>query len=115
MHKSSRGLERFVTEVDDDTAHGRVSRTSAKKSQEMFEAKGGWSDKVRAMDALISEVKDGKELDPRHAEAAVEFLLDEGADDLKKADFLRALSAKGETPGEIAAFVEAFLGALDFG
>ena len=61
------------------------------------------------MDALITEVKEGKELDPRHADAAVEFLLDEGADDSKKADFLRALSAKGETPGEIAAFVEAFL------
>jgi anthranilate phosphoribosyltransferase len=61
------------------------------------------------MDALISTVKNGEELDARHAEAAVEFLLDEAADDGKKADFLKALAAKGETPGEIAAFVEAFL------
>ena len=62
-----------------------------------------------AMDALISTVKEGNELDSRHVEAAAEFLLDEGADDGKKANFLKALAAKGETPGEIAAFVEAFL------
>lgn len=61
------------------------------------------------MDGLISMVREGAELDPRHAEAAVEFLLDERADEDKKADFLKLLAAKGETPAEIAAFVEAFL------
>ena len=76
----------------------------------MFGAKGGWSARVKAMDALISTVKEGTELDSRQAEAAVGFLLDEGADDSKKGAFLKALAEKGETPGEIAAFVEAFLG-----
>lgn len=50
-----------------------------------------------------------EELDQRHAEAAVEFLLDEQASDEKKGRFLKALALKGETPAEIAAFVEAFL------
>lgn len=75
----------------------------------MFGTKGGRSARVRAMDALISTVEEGVELDSRHAEAAVEFLLDETADDSKKAAFLKALAEKGETPSEIAAFVEAFL------
>ena len=61
------------------------------------------------MDALISTVQEGMELDARHVEAAVEFLLDESAELSKKADFLKALSAKGETPSEIAYFVESFL------
>ncbi|GHC47896.1 anthranilate phosphoribosyltransferase [Roseibacillus persicicus] len=61
------------------------------------------------MDTLISEVEKGQDLDERHVEASVDFLLDEGADDEKKAHFLKALAAKGETPAEIAAFVEAFL------
>lgn len=61
------------------------------------------------MDALIHEVEAGQELDDRHIDAAVEFLLDEHADDAKKAHFLQALSAKGETPSEIAEFVTALL------
>lgn len=61
------------------------------------------------MDALISMVEAGQELNARHAEAAVEFLLDGQAGDEKKGQFLRALAKKGETPAEIAAFVEAFL------
>lgn len=61
------------------------------------------------MDGLILTVKEGKELDSQHVEAAVEFLLDEGADQSKKATFLKGLAEKGETPAEIAAFVEAFL------
>ena len=75
----------------------------------MFGVKRGQSGKVESMDALISTVEEGSELDERHVEAAVEFLLDEGADDLKKGSFLKALAKKGETPAEIAAFVEAFL------
>jgi anthranilate phosphoribosyltransferase len=61
------------------------------------------------MDALLTMVENGEDLDARHAEAAVEFLLDEGANDDKKARFLKAFAAKGETPAEIAAFVESFL------
>lgn len=61
------------------------------------------------MDALIKAVDAGVELDDRHIDAAVEFLLDEHADDAKKAHFLQALAAKGETAGEIAEFVTALL------
>ncbi len=61
------------------------------------------------MDALITTVKDGQDLDRRQVEAAAEFLLDESAEATKKGDFLKALAHKGETPAEIAAFVEAFL------
>ena len=61
------------------------------------------------MDALISMVEAGEELDGRHATAAVEFLLDPQAEDEKKALFLKSLAKKQETPAEIAAFVEAFL------
>ena len=75
----------------------------------MFGVKSGESAKVVVMDTLISIVKEGVELDSRHVEAAVEFLLDEGSEDEKKADFLKALARKGETSAEIAAFVEAFL------
>ena len=61
------------------------------------------------MDALINEVEAGMELDQRHVHAAVEFLLDEQADASKKERFLEALSAKGETAPEIAAFAEALV------
>lgn len=61
------------------------------------------------MDALITIVEGGEDLDARHIDAAVAFLLDESADEDKKARFLKALATKGETPAEIAAFVEAFL------
>ncbi|MFD2303462.1 anthranilate phosphoribosyltransferase [Roseibacillus ishigakijimensis] len=61
------------------------------------------------MDALIKDVEAGADLDDRHVAAAVDFLLDERAQGEKKAAFLRALARKGETAGEIAAFVEAFL------
>ena len=61
------------------------------------------------MDALIKHVESGSELDERHVNAAVEFLLDENSDVAKKAQFLAALSNKGETAAEIANFVEAML------
>jgi anthranilate phosphoribosyltransferase len=61
------------------------------------------------MDALIKQVDAGRELDDRHIDAAVEFLLDEHADTHKKAHFLEALAAKGETAAEIAEFVTALL------
>lgn len=61
------------------------------------------------MDALIQEVEAGMELDDRHIDAAVDFLLDEHAAPQKKAHFLEALAAKGETASEIAEFVTALL------
>jgi len=61
------------------------------------------------MDALIQHLKNGQELSSREIDVAAALLLDPKADNTKKADLLRALSAKGETPSEIAGFVEAFL------
>jgi len=61
------------------------------------------------MKELTKHVKEEHELDQAQVKAAGEALLDEetAADD--KADFLSELATKGETPGEIAAFVELFL------
>ncbi len=61
------------------------------------------------MDALIQHLRQGRELDDREITVAAELLLDADAEAEKKADLLRALSAKGETPSEIAGFVQAFL------
>lgn len=61
------------------------------------------------MDALIKHVEEGNELSLREIHAATEMLLNEDVGDDKKASFLRALTAKGETAVEIAGFVEAFL------
>lgn len=62
------------------------------------------------MDALIHHLEDGQELSPREVEVAAGLLLDAGVPDAKKEHLLEALSGKGETPAEIAGFVEAFLG-----
>lgn len=61
------------------------------------------------MDALIQHLKQGQELTSREIDVATALLLDPQAANNKKADLLRALSNKGETPAEIAGFVEAFL------
>jgi anthranilate phosphoribosyltransferase len=61
------------------------------------------------MDALIKCVQSGQELAADQIVASAEFLLDENASIEKKVSFLKGLSAKGETPAEIAGFVEAFL------
>jgi anthranilate phosphoribosyltransferase len=61
------------------------------------------------MDALIHHLEENRELSPREVEVAAELLLDPAAADTKKERLLEALSAKGETPAEIAGFVEAFL------
>ncbi|MEP3214098.1 MAG: anthranilate phosphoribosyltransferase [Luteolibacter sp.] len=61
------------------------------------------------MDALITHVKNGEELSPREIEVAANLLLDPSVCDEKKERLLLALSNKGETPDEIAGFVEAFL------
>ena len=61
------------------------------------------------MDALIKHLEHGEELSPREIEVAADLLLDTSVADEKKARLLLALSRKGETPAEIAGFVEAFL------
>ncbi len=61
------------------------------------------------MDALIHHLEEKQELSPREVEVAAALLLDPAAPDAKKERLLEALSAKGETPAEIAGFVEAFL------
>lgn len=61
------------------------------------------------MDALIHHLEGKQDLSPREVEVAAALLLDPAAPDAKKERLLEALSLKGETPGEIASFVEAFL------
>ena len=61
------------------------------------------------MDALIHHLQDGRELSLREVRVAAELLLDAAVPDAKKEALLEALARKGETPGEIAGFVEAFL------
>lgn len=61
------------------------------------------------MDALIQHLKQGLELSGREIDVAAALLFDAEVALPKKAELLRALSAKGETPAEIAGFVEAFL------
>ena len=61
------------------------------------------------MDALIHHLEHGEELSPREVAVAAELLLDPKMADAKKGALLEALSRKGETPSEIAGFVEAFL------
>jgi anthranilate phosphoribosyltransferase len=61
------------------------------------------------MDALIHHLEHKQELSPREVEVAASLLLDPAAPDEKKERLLEALALKGETPAEIAGFVEAFL------
>ena len=61
------------------------------------------------MDALIHHLEEKQELSSREVQVAASLLLDPAAPDEKKARLLEALALKGETPDEIAGFVEAFL------
>ena len=61
------------------------------------------------MDALIHHLEEKQELTPREVAVAAALLLDYAVADAKKARLLEALAVKGETPEEIAGFVEAFL------
>ena len=61
------------------------------------------------MDAVIHHLEEKQELSSREVEVAVALLLDPAAADAKKERLLEALALKGETPAEIAGFVEAFL------
>jgi anthranilate phosphoribosyltransferase len=61
------------------------------------------------MDALIHHLEENQELSAREVEVAAALLLDPAAAEEKKERLLEALARKGETPAEIAGFVEAFL------
>lgn len=61
------------------------------------------------MDALIQHLDENADLSPREIEVAAALLLDPAAPDAKKERLLESLARKGETPAEIAGFVEAFL------
>jgi anthranilate phosphoribosyltransferase len=61
------------------------------------------------VEAVISQLESGQELNTNEIHEAAELLLDLTVSDKTKAQLLLALSKKGETAGEIAGFVEAFL------
>ena len=61
------------------------------------------------MQALISLLKNGSDLDVVHVEAAIDGLLSGKNPAPTKAEFLLTLREKGETASEIAAFVNALL------
>ncbi|MFC4994037.1 anthranilate phosphoribosyltransferase [Rubritalea tangerina] len=61
------------------------------------------------MDTHIQTVESGQELSMDQIAQAADYLLDEQADVAKKISFLKGLASKGETPAEIAGFVECFL------
>ena len=58
---------------------------------------------------LIDQLQSGNDLSAEQVTSCADFLLDETAGNDEKAQLLKALSTKGETPAEIAAFVESFL------
>jgi len=60
------------------------------------------------LDALAAALRAGRELTPDEVAAAAAALAAAGPADETKAGFLSALSAKGETAAEIAAFARAF-------
>lgn len=61
------------------------------------------------MERLITQLKASQELTVQDIEQAADFLLDENASLATKGEFLNSLSDKGESPAEIAGFVECFL------
>jgi anthranilate phosphoribosyltransferase len=61
------------------------------------------------MQLLIRSLQDGHALNERQVREAAAFLVDENESDETKATLLRALARKGESPAEIAAFVQEFL------
>lgn len=61
------------------------------------------------LEQQIKALQEKQELTFAQIQEAADFLLDADAGDDLKATFLTLLTAKGETPAEIAAFVECFL------
>ena len=62
------------------------------------------------IESLLPALRNGEELTYDQIAAACDALLDESRSVESRADFLRALHEKGETPAEIAAFVDVLLG-----
>src|SRR6186997_3336812 len=62
------------------------------------------------MHELESQLQAGQDLTVTQVREAAAFLLDPSPEAARKAALLRALARKGETPAEIAAFVNEFLG-----
>ena len=58
---------------------------------------------------LTESLKSGNDLSQSQVAMAAEALLNENDEIATKTEFLKALSEKGETPAEIASFVESFL------
>ncbi|NQY85272.1 MAG: hypothetical protein HRT34_10930 [Alcanivorax sp.] len=56
------------------------------------------------MHDLVEKLRQGSELSADDIRLATESILDESIDHESKADFLEALSEKGETAAEIAGF-----------
>ncbi len=61
------------------------------------------------MDSLTAQLRKGGELTAAQSREAVALLVSEQVAPAEKKEFLKALRAKGETAGEIAAFAEALL------
>lgn len=61
------------------------------------------------MQSLTRQLLDQTNLDATQIATAAAQLVDPAVESVQKADFLRALAKKGETPAEIAAFVNEFL------
>ena len=64
---------------------------------------------MRAVKELIESLRNGSDLTAAQVESAVAQLVSAEIANAAKADFLKALRAKGETAGEIAAFVRSML------
>jgi len=63
---------------------------------------------METLEQLTGRVRRGAALDTASAASAARQLADEGVEAAGKADFLRALAAKGETAVEVAAFASTF-------
>ncbi|TLD69323.1 anthranilate phosphoribosyltransferase [Phragmitibacter flavus] len=61
------------------------------------------------MQNFVEQLRNGQDLDAGQVHEATGFLLDPEAASEDKAAFLKALAVKGETAGEISAFVKEFL------
>ncbi len=61
------------------------------------------------MDSLLAQLAKGSDLSAPQVRKAAEWLLDESVSPDNKTEFLRALADKGESPREVAAFVQVFL------
>src|SRR5215210_1339150 len=64
---------------------------------------------MKTLPDLIEQLRRGEDLETTHVDELIAELVDPAIGDGPKAEFLRALHAKGETAAEIAAFVQSLL------